>query len=418
MPMFRRARYAALLALSFPFSALATLSIFEHGNGIRSMGMGGTVYATGEETTTLAANPALALSLGRRYDVGADLFMPEARASYTGNQAGSSEEFYKTSGRTYYWIPQGGVNLPLSDRLALGFTLISAGLGPDYDRSPYQRFGAERRASMFLMSSSLVSALAYEIAPGHAVGISLNLGYQTLAVKGLQFGQGISVNPDRVTNQGTDGAMTAGFGLGWKGDLTPWLSAAASYRSRNWTEKHKDYAGLLPEGGRLDVPAVWGVGVALKPIRNWTFAFDFQRFEHEAEKAFGNRLSQLEQGHLLGSADGPGFGLKDQDAYKFGVAWQRTPRLTLRAGYITASQAVRSSETLFAFLGPVVMTEHYTAGFTYDLDGWEWSGFYAHVPRQQIRGRNSLPAALGGGEADLTNEVETIGLSLGRRFGG
>lgn len=303
-------------------------------------------------------------------------------------------------------------------------TLLNAGLGPDYSDSPYARFpGAASRSSLGLGTSSLATAFAYQLTQDHRVGLSLNTGYQVLAIKGLQFltapdGPGrVSASPDRVTNQGKDGSFTLGFSLGWRAQLTPQLVAGAGYRSKSWTQKHREYRGLLPDGGSLELPAIWGLGLAYSPAPAWTFAFDFQRYQNEAQRALGNSIRQLDTGNLLGSDNGPGFGFENTNALKFGVAWRASPRLTLRGGYLHANQMVQSTETLFGFLGCTTLTTHYSGGVTWKQGRWDISGFFAHAPDQDVRGEGSIPVAFGGGEANISGEVVMMGVSFGRAFG-
>lgn len=414
----RLASCAALIAFCSPFAAQATVGVFEHGNGIKSMGMGGVGYSFAEETTALGANPAHALALSHRFDVGVDLFAAEAVATYDGNAAGPDESF-ASDGRTYYAIPQGGYSRRLSDRLGFGVTVLSAGLGPDYDGSPYERFGGSSRVSLGLASSSVVTALAYQLNKQHTVGASLNVGYQVLELKGLQFldDPAVSSAPGKVTNQGKDGAFSVGFSLGWHGQLTPWLAAGVAYRSKSWTEKHEDYRGLVAEGGRLELPAIYGGGVTLTPIRNWTLALEFQHQAYSKEPAFSNKIEKLAEGNLLGSDNGPGFGLDDANVYKIGVRWQATPKLMLRAGYTYNTVIVQRSETLFAVLGCLTTSTNYSVGATYQIDDkWEVSAFAFDTPKRSVRGENSIPAEFGGGEITVSDKVSGIGFSLGRRF--
>lgn len=405
----------ALAAL--PLCAEATLGVFEHGNGIQSMAMGGVSYSVGYETTALGANPAHALALGNRYDVGVDVFWAEAIATYRGNTLGPDES-YSSDAKSYYAIPQGGFSHRLSDRLGFGMTLLNAGLGPAYKGSPYERFGGDENVSFNLASTSLVSALAFRLNERNVVGASLNLGYQEFSVKGLEFldNEQSSVAPGHVTNQGKDGAFTGGFSLGWHGEITPWLSWGAAYRTRNWTQKHREYRGLIAEGGRLELPSIYGIGVTLRPLQPWTVALEVQHYDYRKQRAFRNGLAQFEAGERLGSDAGPGFNFDDQTAYKLGVSYQATPALALRAGYIYANRVANSSETLFGVLGCLTATYQYTVGATWVRDNWEISGMAAHMPQKSARGRNSIPDAFGGGEIDISDELIAIGLSLGRRF--
>lgn len=408
--------FLAVLAVT-PMSANATLGVFEHGNGIQSMAMGGVSYSVAYETTALGANPAHALALGDRYDIGVDLFWAEAIATYRGNAAGPDES-YASDGKNYYAIPQGGWSRRLSDRLGFGVTLLNAGLGPSYKGSPYERFGGDENVSFNLASTSLVTALAYRLDPRNVVGASLNVGYQEFSVKGLEFldNEQSSVAPGHVTNQGKDGAFTGGFSLGWHGELTSRLSWGAGYRARNWTQKHREYRGLIAEGGRLELPSIYGIGVTLKPGPQWTAALELQHYDYRKQRAFRNGLAQFAAGEKLGSGQGPGFNFDNQTAYKLGVSWQATPTLALRAGYIYANRVANSSETLFGVLGCLTATYQYTAGATWTHRGWEFSGMAAHMPRKSAGGRNSIPDAFGGGEIDISDELIAFGLSLGRKF--
>jgi len=417
------ARFLASLGSAFLVStgALASLGPFEHGAGIKAMGAGGVSYVNAQETTALSANPAQATSLGHRYDLGLDVLLLHPDTRIEGNALGPDSRS-ASDGRRWYFIPQAGISVPLNERWTFGMTMLQAGLGPDYPESPYLRFGGARRASLTLGSGSVVSALAWRPTPRHSFGAGLIVGYQFLEVKGLQFLTStdpqfrVSTHPDKVTNQGKDGAFSVGYTVGWTGEITPRVSAGIGYRSKSWTQKLDDYRGLLPDKGSLELPATYGVALAWRVRDPWTLAVEWQRYEYESERAFRNSLSELSQGHLLGSSSGPGFGWEDQNAFKLGVTWQARPDLVLRAGYVHADQIIQSSDTLFTKMAPAAMTTHFTSGATYNWRNWELTGALTYCPRQEVDGRNSIPAAFGGGEADVRNEFFSAGVSLGRRF--
>lgn len=416
-----RHRALALLVLAIaafvPAPARATLGIFEHGNGIQSMSMGGVSYSIAFETTTLSANPAHALALGNRFDIGLDTFFAEGISTFSGNDAGP-DDTWRSDGRSYFFIPQGGYSRRLSDRLGVGITVLNAGLGGDYTDSPYRRFGAGPRVSLGLASTSVVAAVAYRIWPHHTVGFSLNTGYQVLDAKGFEFlaNEQASVSPDHVTNQGKDGVFTGGMSIGWHTELTPWMDVGAAYRSRNWTQRHRDYRGLVAEGGKLELPAIFGAGVTVRPFAGWTIALEAQRFDYREQRAFGNGIGELAKGHRLGSGQGPGFGFNDQAAYKVGVSWQVLPSLVIRAGFVHATQIVNQQETLFGVLSGVTGTNQASAGATWTRGAWEFSWMGFNQPYSKVRGRSSIPDALGGGESDIANRVYGAGFSIGRRF--
>ena len=421
-----RTKYlAGGLALSalMPFQAGATLGLFEHGPGIKSMGNGGISYVAAEETTAIAANPAAAIGLGRRWDLGVDLIMPDARSSFTGNSLGPDQS-YDSDAHHYYLIPQGGITLPLSDRWSTGVSIYAGGLGPDYTQSPYARFaspanaGQTKSASLTLKITGVSLVIANAVRPGQSLGLALNIQREVLNAKGLAPFDAYSESPNNVSDVGKHGAFGGSFTAGWTGTLTSWMSAGVSYRSKSWSQRIKQYRGLLPDEGLLELPAMYGAAVALTPIPQVQIALEFQRADYGSRNAFGNGIEELAQGKLLGSPDGPGFGWTDQNAYKLGVSYQVTPSLRLRGGYIYNTLNFTPSQTLFNILAPATVKNHYTAGATWAFrNRYELSGYAALAPRHQISGHNSISPALGGGEANVSNELFMVGLALGKRFG-
>src|SRR5690606_17904318 len=102
-----------------------------------------------------------------------------------GNAAGADETF-KSDGQRHFPIPQAGYVRPLSDRLSIGATIFAAGLGSDYRRNPYARFGGDARGGLTLNQAGVSGVLAFKPHPDHALGAALNLGYRSLELKGIQ----------------------------------------------------------------------------------------------------------------------------------------------------------------------------------------------------------------------------------------
>ncbi len=399
-------------------TSLASLGPYEPGNGIKAQGLGGITYAVGEETTALYGNPAHLFNLGERIDLGITFPTPIGQTEIKGN-ALAPDQSSKVAGRRFFYIPQGGFSRRLSERWMFGMTAFAAGLGTDFTSSPYERFGGSKRAALFLSSSGVATALAYQLTPRNVIGATLNLGYQTIEIEGFQFlaDPAISENPDKVSNQGKDGAFNIGFNIGWLGKITDRLNAAVAYRSKTWAEKHDDYSGILPEQGRFEFPAIFGAGLAYDFTPQLTLAFDYQRYQYSSQKAFGHRIARLNQGNLLGSDNGPGFGLENQDAYKFGVLWNPDNAWTYRLGYISATQMAQASENFFGGLGLVSASTHFSGGLSYQFQKWEVSGSAIYSKPQKVKGRDSIPAAFGGGESNTRTETLIYGFTIGTRFG-
>ncbi len=412
----RRIWYFTLMFAAMP--SHASLGLFEHGNGIKSMGMGGVSYSYAAETTALSGNPAHALGLGNRADIGADIFHGDAKATISGN-ALAPDSVDESDGQRIYVIPQGGVTRRLNPNWAFGLTMLSAGIGPDYDGSPFARFGGNPdRASLQLASTSIVSALAYRLVEAVDIGVSLSTGYQTFSVTGLEFldDPALSSSPGYVTDRGKDGVFTFGASLGVLWRVNPWLTAGASYRSKNYNGKHKDYRGLIAGDGKLELPSIYGGGFSIQASPKLTIVLEAQRFTYGSEDAFGNGLDRLAAGAPLGAPTGPGFGYDDQNAYKLGASFDVSSRLTVRAGYSYGTQMVTEQNTLFSFIGPVTLQEQYSIGTTYSRGSWELTAYSHIAPSRKVKGKDSIPANFGGGEADIENQIIGVGFSLGKRF--
>jgi long-chain fatty acid transport protein len=379
--------------------------------------MAGIGVVLAEDTYTMAINPANAAALGSRVDIGLDFEMPFAKATIHGNLLGPQQTV--ESSEDLFLVPQAGIAFPLSTNLSLGFTGFFAGFGADYPDSPYARFGGSDRSSLSLAQAGVSSALAWTPLPNQAFGVALNLSYQAVDVKGVDAFEPFSSDPAHFTNQGSDPCLGYGFTLGWRGALSDSLIGAASFRSKSWTQRAKEYAGLLPDHGTLDLPAMYGAGLSWTPHPRVTVAAEFQRVLYAEQRATGNPgVEALRDGRKLGDKDGPGFGWRNQNLYKLGIAWQATPTLDVRGGYSHGTQQMPRDETLLGFLSPSFQKDHFTIGTTWAFGArWEASGYFGFSPPRSIHGENSIPAIAGGGEADMHSVQYFTGFSFAKRFG-
>ena len=412
-----------LCGLLFPLISQATLGLFEHGSGIKSLGEGGISFVAGEESTAIPANPALAIALGRRFDVGDDLLAVSSRASILGNSLGPDKS-YDADARHLYFIPQAGFTLPLSPRWSAGISAYAGGLGPDYTQSPFARFATSENAaqsqstSIALKVTGLSMVLAYSPIAGQAFGVAVNAQRETIAVKGLAPFESASQSPGELTDVGKHGAYGGSLSVGWTGELTPWLTGGASYRSKSWSQHITQYGGLLPDNGLLELPAIYGAALAFKPIPRLQVALQFERADYGSRHAFGNTVDVLfVQGKPLGSDNGPGFGWLDQNNYKLGVSYDALARLRLRAGFIYSTANFPPSQTFFNILAPATYRMHFTTGGTWTFPNrFELSMYAALARKHDVNGRNSIPENYGGGEVNLSSELYLVGVSIGRPF--
>jgi len=182
------------------------------------------------------------------------------------------------------------------------------------------------------------------------------------------------------------------------------------------------YRGLFAEAGGFDIPSNYSIGVAFMPTPAWTLALDFGRINYSDARSVSNPSLPQAQ---LGAPNGPGFGWKDIDVFKLGVAWAMSPTLTLRAGYNKGDNPIGPADVTFNILAPGVMKDHYTAGFTYALDkASEISGMLMVAPRKNVTGSSLFNGLLPsppfppnpGGNETIGMKQTSIGLAWGRKF--
>lgn len=395
--------------------AQAGYGAYTPGVGARSTAVGGIVYSLVQDTTPLSSNPALAQPLGTRADLTLEYDGAYSDFYIHDNLLGR-DQAYQSSAR-HFFFPQAGIAVALSEELSFAMTGFLAGFGAEYKDSPLARFGGDDEASLYLNQAGVSTVLAYEVLPEQSIGLSLNLSYDLLDVKGLGAFANFSETPEHFTDQGRDGVLGVGVTIGWYGRLTPWLSAGLGYRSKTWaTGRIKKYEGLLPEQGNLEFPAFYGGGFAVTPHPDWTIAVEVQQVAYSDEVTFSNSLAQI-RGNRFGSDDGPGFGWKTQDIARLGIVYQPSHQLTLRAGYSHGTAQMPRSETLLGAFAPNTGRSHYSLGGTWARDdGWEFTVAVAYAPNVMLRGRDSIPAIAGGGEADVEIHAPTVDLSVSRRF--
>lgn len=306
-----------------------------------------------------------------------------------------------------------------------GVTAFAAGLGPIYPQSPYARFagpddgGASDSAQTSLKIGGLSLVAAGALSDDHSLGLSVNLQHQWLSVEGLLPFAPVSETPTAVSNQGPHVSYGLSFTFGWNGRLTSWLDAGLSYRTQAFQLRIEEYRGLLPDQGKLELPAIFGGALIARPADGWRLGFEYQHYAYQRSNGFGNGIDRLGAGRPLGSTNGPGFGFNNQNVYKLGIEHQVSKSLVLRTGFSYATQVLSKHNILLNLQSPGTPKFHATIGATWTIAGvHELSGFFAASDRRRVRGENSIPEAFGGGEANISNQSLNLGISYGRRFGG
>ncbi len=407
-----------LLAILAATNAQATDGYFAHGYGVKSQGMGGVGIALPQDAIAAASNPAGLGLVGDRVDFGVTWFRPQ-RESELKNTAFGSKMFdgtYDANDTENFIIPEFGYNRVINPEVTLGVSVYgNGGMNTDYKKAiPLLGTTPQR---MDLAQLFIAPTATWKITPTNTIGASLNLAYQRFEVKGLQNFDNpfFTKHPGKVTNNGYDSSYGAGLHLGWIGQLNDAVTLGATYQSKTYMSKFDDYKGLFAEDGDFDIPASYGVGIAVKATPALTVAADVQRIEYSDVDSVGNSINNLLlKGNQLGSDKGPGFAWRDVTAVKVGASYAWNENLSLRAGYNHSSQPIRKSETLFNTIAPGVVQDHITLGATWVLSNKsELSFSYMHAFEEKVRGSGSIPAAFGGGEANLKMYEDSLGIAYG-----
>lgn len=422
----KRAAAALALALAAPGAAFATNGYFSHGYGMKAKGMAGAGIALPQDALAAATNPAGMALVGSRMDFGADVFAPRRGGEIVGNVGVPSFNVpplngsYNGDGRDTFLIPEFGYNRMINPNLSVGLAMYgNGGMNTTYRASPFAMMGGSSPSGVDLSQLFIAPTVAWRVNADHAIGASLNFAYQRFSADGLEpfGGFGLSSAPGSLTNRGHDGATGWGVRVGWNGRLNDMVSMGATYQTKTRMGRFDKYAGLFADQGDFDVPANYGVGIAIRATPALTIAVDVQKIEYSGINSVGNSIVSLFGGKLLGSTDGPGFGWRDMTVFKLGASYQVNPGLTVRGGLSTGRQPVPAGETFFNVLAPGVVENHLTLGATWQLGGGrELSVAYMHAFNKNVNGSNSIPPNFGGGEMNVRLRENSIGVSYGMKF--
>lgn len=408
------------IALATAGSTWATNGYFLPGYGFRSQGMGGVGIAYGRDSLSTAANPANAVNTGMRGDLGFGIFNPERHAavgSGTGLPGGVTDPapggagligfFGKTeSDLKYFIMPEMGFSMPLDDRLHVALAVVgNGGMNTSYPQNFFSFPGAglgsppsDTKIGVDMMQLLIPISLAYKVNDNHSVGVSLVLAETRFRAYGLEaFANfpGVPSNPDFVTGNGFDYSYGGGIRLGWLGEfMDDKLTVGLTYASRTWMTPFDKYKSLFAEGGDFDIPENYGIGIAIKPVKNLVIAADVVRINYNDVASVGNPGPSWTTGGLgtggipslsdptkrLGLDNGMGFGWENQTVYKLGIQYGVNNRLQVRAGYNYGKTPIPDDQVTFNLLAPATVERHYSVGFTYKAnDNLEVTGAYMYA---------------------------------------
>ncbi|MHB1100673.1 MAG: OmpP1/FadL family transporter, partial [Burkholderiales bacterium] len=392
-------------------AAYATNGYFSHGFGAKSEGMGGVGIALPQDSLAAATNPAGMVMVGDRIDFGVELFRPDRSSQITGTAGANG--VYDGNDKRNFFIPNFGYNKMMAPDYSLGVSIYgNGGMNTDYANNPFAAYGGVGHGGVNLEQLFIAPTWSKKLDANNSVGVALNLAYQRFSAQGIQGFAAQSTNAAAVSNTGTDTSTGYGLHLGWIGQVSPNVTLGATYQTKTRMSKFSNYSGLFAEQGGFDIPATYGVGIAVKTAPVTTVAFDIQRIMYGDVASISNPLGGVP--FNLGAANGAGFGWQNMTVYKIGVSHDWSSTLTLRAGWAHNKAPYATSETFFNILAPGVVKDNVTLGATWKLaDKSEISVFYLHAFSNTVSGTNDIPPAFGGGNVSNTLSEDSLGISYG-----
>jgi long-chain fatty acid transport protein len=389
----------AALAIS---PAQATEGYFSHGYGAVNKSLAGAGVATGFDAMSQATNPASLTQVDPQFTVDLSVFSPRREANLAGNNVvpGTHE-----SDNNIFLIPSLAGAYEINAVSTWGWAVYGNG-GMNTTYPPLGPFGSSGQTGVDLSQLFIQGTYARDVGGGVTLGIGPIFAVQRFKAYGLQNFAGFSSDPTKLTNNSNDWSYGLGGRIGLQWEIVPALRFGASYQMRTYMTEFDEYAGLFAEQGDFDIPPALQAGFSWQTTPSVTLLADWKRIWYSDVESVGNPFAFPPP--FLGDDGGPGFGWEDIDAFKFGVQWQTTPTIALRAGVGINDNPIPSSEVLFNVLAPGVQEQHYAVGL-----GWQYTpnstfNFGAmYSPNNSVTGPNPF----GGG--DITIEMYQWELTAG-----
>ncbi|UCE90453.1 MAG: outer membrane protein transport protein [Pseudomonadota bacterium] len=426
-------------ALSAPGAVFATNGYFAHGYGTKNKGLVGGGVALPQDSMIAATNPAGMAYVGKRLDVGLAVFSPSPRKYSAGAPSGGQipdgtfcapncpvtiggpgGNQSLESENDFFLIPHFGFNYMLNTDMSIGVSVYgNGGMNTEWEGGQTQHpdqtgtlvttpgtYGAGT-AGVNLEQLFVNIPFAMKFAGGKASwGIAPIFAYQRFEAKGTATFGGISLHPDKLSNQGTDTSAGWGGKIGVQGDIGP-VTLAGSYQSKMSMDKFDKYKGLFAEEGGFDIPSTWTLGLAWKTTKSSALTFDVQRINYTDVKSISNSMEPLVNGSCtpqgaagnplavgagcLGGSNGGGFGWQDMTIYKIGYQFATSPAWAWRVGFSTGDQPIQGDDVVFNILAPGVVEQHFTFGFTWDSGKSSEVNFAAmYAPNNSVSGTNKF----------------------------
>ena len=439
---------SAIILLGLPATAWATNGYFTHGTSVAEKGLAGAGVAYSQDTLAASNNPAGMVWQGAGYDIGAAIFGPMRSYSAKGGPSapagspcdpcpfsiGDGDQSIDSDNEAFL-IPQFGYNWALESDRTIGISVYGNGgmnteykggtaiLGPNpTTKTNFEAPGTFGDGTAGVDLSQLFVSTTYSAKSGENTswGVSAIVAYQRFEAKGLANFGAFSTDPGNLTDNDHDTSTGLGIRLGIQSEVSPGVRIGAAYQPKIDMSEFDDYAGLFADDGDFDIPSNFTVGLTVDVGATGMLFIDYQQINYEDVDAVSNSIDNLDACGMgdvdscLGGSDGAGFGWEDMQIIKLGYQWKAGEKMTWRVGYSTTDQPIPDDEVVFNILAPGVVEEHFTFGFTRELDAKSRINFAAmYAPNVSVKGPNKFDPAQ---EIELEMDQYELALSYSRSF--
>jgi len=385
----------ASLMLVFASSTAALATNGDNTLGITALqwARGGAIVASPVDIPSMMYNPAAAGEI-KIDKAGFDMSLGLLNANRSINTKNRSTE----SGSDNYLAMGVGAVAKATDKLYLGMTAGGvAGLGVDFaggTLTPASNTAVVSTKSLF----KIAPTLAYVVNDKLTLGVSPQIGYQSMAMRTPQF------------TLPQTGVFGIGASVGAIYHITPKLQTGLSYTSKMFMQEYS-FNGIAgaTEGKykmRMDVPQTVAGGVAYRPIPKLLLEVDVKWID------YSDVMNRVDIQGPTGAIIPLTFGWKDQIIYSLGAEYEVLPGLTLRSGYNYGNSPIGPEDVTSNYGSIATIEHHLSLGVTK-----QWSPAvatslsYTHGFNNKVTSSNA-PAALAPVSIEASQNIAYLQLSF------
>jgi len=391
---------------------------------IKGLGIAAAGTAYPQDAETGAYNPANITEVGDRADVGMTITRSDGYTTAAGfvNLPSQNGTFNAYVGH-YRYNPHLGVTKQIyrcGKHFAAGLVLYNNAEAFSKYGEPFPVLGTSNLKLNFI-EETIALPFAYEICPGHSIGVAVNVYFSRLKITGLENfdTEDSSTVPGLVTNNGPSVAEGVGVSIGYLGHFGDCFSIGFSYSPETDMTRLNRYKGFIAQKGKLNVPQRIAGGIAVKVLPCLHWVFDIVHVAYNKIPALHNPLVIPAN---LGADNGAAFGWRDRVFFRTGFDYQVNDRLNVRLGFRHARTPIPADLDIGAanILLMETIQDIITTGFTYRINcRAEFSFYYAHGFKHTVNSNVPIllnppaPPGVGGATLRYAQSKDAFGFGLG-----